>query len=124
MDNNQFELLMTVLIRVADALDRIAPTTPAAPNYEYPIENFPTFNWETIGAVVEQSDQYGAGVVRWGEKRWMRRSPQNKYGAAIWFSRATSKDDQGKVQYERLVTFKSYDTEVEPISSKASSLIL
>jgi DdrB-like protein len=123
MDNDQFTLAMTALLRIADALERIAPATPKAPNYQYPIEAFPNFDWESIGAVVVQEDQYGAGVVSWGGKDWLRRSPANKYGAAIWFSRANGQDDEGKAIYERLITFKPRNTSVEPIPQKVANLI-
>ncbi len=123
MDNDQFTLFMSVLIRIADALDRMAPATPKAPNYQYPIEAFANFDWESIGAVVEQQDQYGAGVVLWGGHTWTRRSPSNKYGAAIWFSRATSKDDKGEPIYERLITFKPRTAKAEPIPEKVTNLV-
>ncbi|MFN6460805.1 MAG: single-stranded DNA-binding protein [Nostoc sp. DedVER02] len=123
MDNDQFTLVMTVLLRIADALERIAPLTPKGPDYQYPIEAFPNFDWESIGAVVVQQDQYGAGVVSWGAKDWVRRSPANKYGAAIWFSRATGQDDKGETTYERLITFKPRNTSVEPIPPKVANLI-
>ncbi|QSJ14151.1 hypothetical protein JYQ62_19630 [Nostoc sp. UHCC 0702] len=123
MTNDQFELFMTVLIRIADALERIAPATPKAPNYQYPIEAFPNFDWESINASVEKKDQYGAAVVIWGGQIWVRRSPANKYGAAIWFSRASGQNEQGDVSYERLITFKPRNVSVEPIPEKVISLI-
>jgi hypothetical protein len=123
MDNDQFTLVVTVLIRIADALDRIAPATPKAPDYQYPIESFPHFDWESIGAVIEQKDEYGVGVVRWGGHSWTRRAPLNKFGAAIWFSRAVSKDSEGNLSYERLITFKPRNTNIEPIPQKIVNLI-
>ncbi|MBW4674719.1 MAG: single-stranded DNA-binding protein [Desmonostoc geniculatum HA4340-LM1] len=123
MDNDQFTLLMTALLRIADALERIAPATPKAPNYQYPIEAFANFDWESIGAVIEQKDQYGAGVVLWGGHTWTRRAPLNKFGAAIWFSRAVGKDEEGKPTYERLITFKPHNTKAEPVPEKVTNLI-
>lgn len=122
MTNDQFDLFMTTLLRIADALERIVPATPKGPNYQYPIESFPDFDWESIGAVVEKSDQYGAAVVLWGGRTWLRRSPSNKYGAAIWFSCAVGKDGDNTI-YERLITFKPRNTEVEPIPEKITNLI-
>ncbi len=123
MDNEQFTLFMSVLLRIADALERIAPATPKAPDYQYPIEAFLNFDWESIGAVVEQKDQYGAGVVLWGGHTWIRRAPANKYGAAIWFSRPTGKDAEGNVTYERLATFKPRTAKAEPIPEKVTDLV-
>src|SRR5689334_6949166 len=123
MTNDQFELFMTVLIRIADALERMAPAMPKAPNYQYPIEAFPNFDWESINAVVEKQDQYGVAVVAWGGQVWVRRSPANKYGGAIWFSRAVGKDEEGKTFYERLITFKPRNVTVEPIPEKVANLI-
>lgn len=123
MNNDEFSMLMTVLLRIADALDRMAPPVQKAPNYQYPIEAFPDFDWGSIGATVEQSDSSGAGLVIWGGQIWTRRSPSNRYGAAIWFSRAVGKNDDGSILYERLITFKPRNTEVEPISHKTATLL-
>ncbi|WP_104010074.1 single-stranded DNA-binding protein [Trichormus variabilis] len=122
MNNDQFQLFMTVLLRIADALERIAPATPKAPNYQYPIEQFLTFDWESIGAVVEKHDQYGAAVVSWGGRSFLRRSPANKYSAAIWFSCAVGKDGENTI-YERLITFKPRNSNAEPIPEKVTNLI-
>lgn len=108
------------LERMAIALERLAPEA-GAPNLQKPIAEFKGFDWSTIGASVVQRDQYGAAVVEWGGKQFTRRSPDNKFGAAIWFSRSTGeKDEQGRNQYERLITFKVLH-EAEPIGSKASA---
>ena len=106
-----------------DAITHRLPVHTKAPNYQYPIEVFSNFDWESIGAAVVQQDQYGAGVVSWGGKDWVRCSPANKYGAAIWFSRATGVDDKGEPSYERLITFKPRNTSVEPIPQKVANLI-
>jgi DdrB-like protein len=123
MNNDEFSMLMTVLLRIADALDRMAPPVKSAPNYQYPLHTFRNFDWSSISAIVEQSDEYGAGVVKWGEQLWTRRCPTNRYGAAIWFSRAVGKNEDGSTLYERLITFKPRNTEVEPISQKTANLI-
>lgn len=119
MDNDQFELFMTVLLRIADALERLAPDIPKAPNYQYPIEAFPNFDWESIGAVVEKYDQFGTAVVSWGGQSWMR----NVFGAKIWFSRDANKDPDGSLSYERLITFKPRKANVKPIPQKVVNLI-
>jgi hypothetical protein len=107
------------LERIADALDRLAPVTTIAPNYQRPLEQFASFNWESINASVERTDQYGAAVVSWRGQQFVRRSPSNKFGEAIWFSRCVGKDEQGENRYERLITFKPVSkVEVEPVPEK------
>ena len=116
-DNNR------LLERVAKSLEE-AEARKEAPNYQLHLEEFATFNWASIGAVVERVDEQGAAIVDWKGKRFIRRSPTNKFGAVIFFSRCIGKDEQDKNKYERLCTFKSLDqVEVEPISNKATKLI-
>lgn len=111
------------LERIADAVERIAPSTQVAPNYQYSLESFATFDWESLGATVERSDQYGAAIVNWRGNRFVRRSPSNKFGEAIWFSRCVGKDDNGENKYERLCIFKPLSkVEVEPVPSKVQKL--
>jgi DdrB-like protein len=113
---------MQALERIAETLDRLAPNT--APNYQRPLEEFKNFNWATINANVERSDQYGAAIVSWCGYQFVRRSPSNKFGAAVWFSRCTGKDEKGENLYERLITFKpTSQKEVEPIPEKVSKYI-
>ncbi|HLO84809.1 MAG TPA: single-stranded DNA-binding protein [Nostocaceae cyanobacterium] len=107
---------VTALERIADALDRFVPNT--APNYQRSISEFPNFDWSSINATVEKSDQYGAAVVSWCGYQFVRRSPSNKFGAAIWFSRCVGKNDNQNI-YERLITFKPLsDKEAEPVPEK------
>ena len=108
---------MQALERIANALERISPQT--APNYQYPLESFKSFDWNSIQAKVIKSDQYGAAVVRWNGKQYIRRSPSNKYNPAVWFSRCTGKSDDGNNLYERLITFKPLSkAEAEPLPEK------
>jgi hypothetical protein len=115
---------MLALERIADTLERIAPTSTKAPNYQYPLESFTTFDWTSIGATIVQSDQYGAAIVSWRGQQFVRRSPSNKFDPAIWFSRCVGKDDSGENRYERLVTFKPLSkVEVEAIPEKVRRLV-
>jgi hypothetical protein len=115
---------MLALERIAEAVERLAPATTAAPSYTYPLESFTSFDWSSIGATVVQSDQYGAAIVNWKGQQYVRRSPSNKFGEAIWFSRCVGKDDSGENRYERLVTFKPLSkTEVEPVPEKVRRLV-
>ena len=125
MDENKLDLLLDLQLRqtialekIASALTRLVPDI--APNYQFPLESFKTFDWSIIDAEVVKFDQYSAAIVRWNGKEFLRRSPSNKYGAAVWFSRCTGKNDDGSNQYEKLITFKpTSDRNVEPISEKA-----
>lgn len=111
---------MLALEQIADCLNTLTPKT--APNYQRNIEEFKRFDWASIDVTVERSDQYGAAIVTWKGYQFIRRSPSNKFGVAVWFSRCTGKDDTtGENVYERLITFKPVsDKEVEPLPEKVS----
>jgi len=116
-DNNR------LLERVAQSLEE-AEARKEAPNYQLHLEEFATFDFSSIGATVERSDAQGAAILNWQGKQFLRRSPTNKYGAVVFFSRCIGNDEQGVKKYERLCTFKSLEkVEVEPISDKATRLI-
>lgn len=113
---------LSALQRIAMLLERIAPTDQKAPGWVKPLTDFLHFDWDSIGATVTSVDDSGASIVEWNGKQFVRRSPNNKFGEAIWFSRSTGeKDSEGKTVYERLVTFKESD--VEPIPAKISRTI-
>lgn len=116
-DNNQS------LERIAKLLEEES-AQKEAPNYQLRLEDFATFNWASIDAIVERHDAQGAAIVSWKGKQFVRRSPTNKYGPVVFFSRCTGKDEQGDNQYERLCTFKSLErVKVEPIPEKVTKLI-
>ncbi len=129
MNSEQFETWLAIQTRQAEALEKIAqllekslPRQPA-PNYKAVLEKFSEFDWSTINAQVELTDQFGVATVIWQGDRYKRRSPNNKYGPVIYFSRAVSKDERGNTQYERLITFEPFDNlTVEPISRKVEEL--
>jgi len=112
----------TVLERIAASLERLAPANQSAPNYQKTLEEFRGFDWVTIGATVVQSDPSGAAIVEWSGQQFTRRSPTNKFGEAIWFSRSVGKDDDGNTRYERLITFRKMG-EVEPIPDRVNRAI-
>jgi hypothetical protein len=129
MNSEQIDLLieiqhrqMIALEKIAIALDKLTPKN--APNYQYPLTSFKTFEWESIEATVDRSDNCGATVVTWNGQQYIRLSPVNKFKPAIWFSRCTSKRDDGSNEYERLITFKSMPkAEIEPLPEKVNRLI-
>jgi len=117
------------LERIAIALERLvklyeqqtqAPKVQT--NLFAPISEFKTYNWERIGATVIQADNIGAHVVSVNDREYIRRSPENKFTTAIFFSRYIGLDGNGNKQYERLITFKQ-PPDPNPISRKAEGLI-
>ena len=119
-----FNSIERQLERIAVALES-GMSTRSAPNYQASLEDFHTFNWEEIGAAIEKVDNYGVATVLYSGNRFVRRSPENAFGATIYFSRCTGKDESGKNQYERLITFKPQsEVKVRPISREAEGLLL
>ncbi len=113
-----------LLERIAVAVESQAMANVAAPNYQHSLESFNQFNWASIGAAIERSDEYGAAIVSWRGQQFTRRSPQNKFDPAIWFSRCTGKDESGENRYERLITFKPLSKqEVEPVPDKTARFV-
>lgn len=89
----------------------------AAPNYDANLKTFTAFDWDSIGAQVEETDADGVTLVRWRGHLYRRRSPDNKFPSVIWFSRSVGKDEAGNNRYERLITFKSL-SDVDPLPQK------
>ena len=107
------------LSRIAIALEQMIPQM-AAPNYQLELKDFATFNWASIGAVVAEEDSDGPTAIVWKNHTYLRRSPTNKFGAAIWFSRCVGKDAMGANIYERLITFKAMSVP-EPLPQRVTS---
>ena len=127
MNQDNFEVLADLLLKILHQTERIAialesqDTKP--PQWCKPIKEFKDFDWKSIGATVIKSDRDGVAVVEWKSREYIRRSPENKFGAAIYFSRSIGKDQAtGKANYERLITFKELAS-AEPISRKAEAEI-
>ena len=119
MDQERF---FKLLERIANALERMAPSNSSAPNLVYDLSQYEHFDWEAIGATVAVVDEGGPALVTWGGNTFKRRSPNNKYGAAIFYSRCVGKEN-GENIYERLITFKEMSTSVEPLSRKAETAL-
>ena len=108
--------------RMANALDALAADKqPAAPNLVRDLAGFADFDWASIGAHVAGYDQFGPTMVEYRGQTYKRRSPENEYGAAIWFNRSIGKDADGRNRYERLITFKEMRA-AKPISRSAEAL--
>ncbi len=103
-------------------LRQMAISSNPAPNYHRPLSEYLTFDWPSIGATVLNRDGDGATAVEWNGQVFTRRSPDNSFGSAIWFSRSAGKDSDGKNKYVRLITFKP-PSESGPIGAKAKKAI-
>jgi len=97
--------------------EREPPSSPPpAPNLRRLLADYPDFDWAGIGAVVKQRDDDGPALVEWRGNLYTRRT-NPKFGAEIWFSRATGRDEDGEVSYERLITFAEPPA-VEPLPKR------
>ena len=110
-----------LLAQLIATLRELKPQAPPSLNMQFPIEEFAHFDWAQIGARVVKADEYGPTVVERDGQQYRRRSPQNKFGAAIWFSRCVGKDDQGQANaYEKLISFVEIkDDQIDPLSPNA-----
>ncbi len=123
MNEKQIETVIGLLSRIAIALEsQVRALGPIEPNLVRPLSEYAAFDWSSIGARVVQSDPSdpsGPTHVEHDGALYTRRSPQNKYGAAIWFSRSVGRDEEGGTQYIRLITFKPLgDADPLPASVK------
>jgi DdrB-like protein len=116
---SKFDQLISVLERIAGALESFPKP---APDIVRNLSDYPRFPWASIGAEVIASDKHGATAVRCGGKVYVRRNPSNKYGVAIWYSRATGREGD-ETTYERLITFKEVKVEADPLSEKTVALL-
>ncbi len=121
MNDDRNQLILDQLQRQTELLERLITLVEQrpipAPNYEASLATFDRFDWQSIGAAVEEDDEDGVAVVRWRGHRYRRRSADNKFAPAIWFSRSLGKDEAGNNRYERLITFKTL-AETEPLPQK------
>ena len=121
---NDFEqALLAVLASIDQRLEALVDAgASAAPNYQRRLADYTSFHWESIGAGVLERDEFGPAAVEWRGMRYTRRAPQNKFDAAIWFSKASGKDEDGAVRYDRLITFKE-QAEPEPLGKKLAEML-
>lgn len=106
MTNDQAERLIAAIERLAAVAESLVQgqqrktSTPA--KFIKPIEEFPSFDWASIGAKIEyrDSDRIVAAVT-WRGFTYERKQ---KHGD-VWFSRNVGKDDEGNPVYETLVKF-------------------
>ncbi len=106
MTDDQVERLIAAIERLAVAAEALAQgqqrKTSSPARFIKPIEEFPNFDWNSIGAKIEyrDSDRIVAGVSYRGAT-YERKS---KHGD-VWFSRNVGRDDDGNPIYETLIKF-------------------
>ncbi|MCG3144887.1 MAG: hypothetical protein HONDAALG_02397 [Gammaproteobacteria bacterium] len=120
--NEILQMIAASLQGVESHLRQIAISSNPAPNYQRPLSEYIGFDWLSIGATVLKEDDDGATAVEWNGQVFTRRSPHNKFDAAIWFSRCVGKDADGNNRYARLISFKAVN-DAEPIAAKARKAI-
>ena len=123
--NEQNEILRMIaasLQGVESHLRQMAVSSNPTPNYQRPLSEYPIFDWPSIGATVLNRDEDGATAVEWNGQVFTRRSPSNKFDAAVWFSRHLGQDADGNKRYARLISFKTL-SDAEPIAAKAKKAI-
>jgi len=113
---------VAALHRIATALEAIALSKAPAPNFVRPLGEYAEFDFDSIGAKVAARDRHGPTTLEWGGYQWTRRSPSNKFGSAIWFSRPIGKAEDGSVRYARLITFRE-PSEAEPLPEKVAEKV-
>lgn len=126
MNEQQTERLLALLGAIADSLGRLAGERDgeSAPDWVFPIENYAGFDWVAHGAQVIATDGDGPTVVQWGGKNFKRRSPDNAFDPAIWFSHCIGKTEDGRNEYVRLVTFRKFkEDDVQPLGRKAERYV-
>jgi DdrB-like protein len=120
--NEILRMIAASLQGVESHLRQMAVSSNTAPNYQRPLSEYPTFDWSSINATVLNWDDDGATSVEWNGQVFTRRSPSNKFDAAVWFSRHLGQDSDGNKRYARLISFRALN-DAEPIAAKAKKAI-
>lgn len=126
MNEAQTERLLSLLGLIADSVAILAGERDPdeAPDIEMPMGAYRDFDWSSLGARILASDEDGATVVQYNGKTYRRRSPENQFDAAIWYSRCIGKDETGRNEYVRLVSFRSMkEDSITPLSRKAERMV-
>lgn len=95
---------MLALESIAASLQTLASAQQKGAQHTRLISQFKTFDWSSIKATIDKSDQYGAAVVECGRHIYTRRSKLD-FGDDIWFSRSLGKGEDGRSQYDVLIKF-------------------
>ena len=97
-----------ILARLDRLVDNIEINDP---EIERSLSEYKNFDWKAIGARVIEIDTDGVALVEWRGKIYKRRSPDNKFSPAIWYSRKEGDS------YKKLITFKDFGS-IEPLGRK------
>jgi hypothetical protein len=96
---NGFDKLERALIKLAAAVN-------PSPDYRQPLARYGSFNWQSIDAVVMNSDGGGPTFVKWGGLVYTRRCKvDQRFGSAIWYSKSAGKNGDGENKYHTLIKF-------------------
>jgi len=117
-----FRMIAVSLHGIEAILRQMAISSNTTPDYQRLLSEYPSFDWPSIGATVLNRDGDGVTAIEWNGQIFTRRSPDNSFASAIWFSRSAGKDSEGKNKYVRLITFKPH-SESGPIGAKAKRAI-
>ena len=120
--NEILQMIAASLQGVESHLRQMAVSSNTDPNYQRPLSEYPTFDWSSINATVLNRDDDGATSVELNGQVFTRRSPSNKFDAAVWFSRHLGQDSDGNKRYARLISFRALN-DAEPIAAKAKKAI-
>ncbi len=102
-----------LLERIASAVELLASASAskAGPRYMKTVDEFPNFNWLSIGAEVMRRDKDRLpDLIKWKEQIYQRRAKNDQDGN-VWFSRSL-----GNKEYDVLIRF------IEPPKSKRLDL--
>jgi hypothetical protein len=81
--NELLQMIAESLQDIESHLRQIAISSNPAPNYQRLLSEYPHFDWASIGATALNRDGDGAMAVEWNGQTFIRRSPNNKFDAAI-----------------------------------------
>jgi hypothetical protein len=121
----QFGALLTVLGRIADALERqnaAAAEAAADDTLTFTIGDYKTFDWSSIGATVVQRDADGVSLIRAANGKLAKRRSNDRFGTEIWFSYSTGKSADGTPQYQRVIEFREI-APPEPLGRKTEQAL-
>jgi hypothetical protein len=93
--NEILRVIAASLQGVESHLRHMAVSSNPAPNYQRHLSEYPSFDWSSIGATVLNRDGDGVTAVEWNGQVFTRRSPNNKFAEAVWFSRHLGQDSDG-----------------------------
>lgn len=114
------ERLYALLTRIAVALE--AQADDADETMTFPLSDFASFAWSSIGASPVQRDSDGVSVIRTAAGRLAKRRSNDKFGTEIWFSYSDGKDADGTPKYRRVIEFKEIKAP-EPLGRKTEQAV-